>query len=702
MKSLNFLLSFLLVLSISSAKIFAQEQTIHHCGTMEHLEYMKKKDPGLEKRMQSDELKIEKWIDEHPNQRQSSLLPDVLPVVVHVLYANSAENISDQQIMNTIQALNEDYGRTAPDTNLTPAVWKPIAASTNIQFCLAQRDPNGAVTNGIERRQTSAGPFTVDDLVKFYSSGGLDAWDVSKYFNLWICDLTAGLGGYGEFPQSNYSNTFGNVTDYTLVGLTGWVATHECGHCFNLFHIWGDDGGACSGTDHVSDTPNQADATSSPCPTFPALDACSPNAPGYMFMNYMDYGSEACKNIFTQGQATRAHAALYNLAYSSLLTSDGCQPVSSVNDAGVTSVSTPSAIRCDSVFDPVVKLRNFGTSPLSSAVIKYTIDNGTVNSYSWSGTLNSLDSVDVTLPTLTVTSGVHTMKVYPTQPNGVTDPNPYDDTTTYIFNIVIIGQALPIVQGFQNQFFPVNGWSYGNYDHGITWTRVSPHHQSTWSVEMNNYSYPAPGAIDDLIMPNVNLVSPGNVPIFTFWVAYAYQTPANSDTLEVLISTDCGASWTSLYKKWSDSLSTAAATTAPFTPASAAQWREETFDLTPFNFSDNAIITFRNINANQNNLYIDDVNLSFLTGINETLDGKSVSIYPNPTTGTILVNTSALKTSALTVTISDALGKNVLQKIVKLPAKDAAFDLSLLSNGLYLIRLDDGNSNVVQKFLLNR
>jgi len=229
---------------------------------------MIKKDPGLEKRMQDIELQMQKWVEQSPNYRQSAV-PDVLPVVVHVLYANSAENVSDQAIYNTIQALNEDYGRTAPDTGLTPAVWKPIAASTNIQFCLAQRDPNGAVTNGIERRQTSAGPFNVDDLCKFYGTGGLDAWDVTKYFNLWICDLVSGLGGYGEFPTGNYSNTFGNVTDYTLIGLTGWVATHECGHCFNLRHIWGDDGGSCSGSDNVGDTPNQADATSSPCPTFP-------------------------------------------------------------------------------------------------------------------------------------------------------------------------------------------------------------------------------------------------------------------------------------------------------------------------------------------------------------------------------------------------------------------------------------------------
>ncbi len=684
-----------------SGKIIGQESSVHRCGTMEHLAWMKQKDPGLEQRMKDIEINMQKWAAQSSVWKQSAV-NDYLPVVVHVLYSNTAQNVSDQTIYNTIQALNEDYGRTNPDTNLTPAVWQPIAASTNIQFCLAQRDPNGAITNGIERRQTTSGPFDVDDHCKFYSSGGLDAWDVTKYFNIWICDLVPGLGGYGEFPTGNYSNTFGNVTDYTLIGLNGWVPSHESGHCFNLRHIWADDGGSCAFSDNVADTPNQGDATSSPCPTFPHTDACQPNAPGIMFMNYMDYGSEACKNIFTQGQATRTHNALYNLAYSSLLTSDGCQPVFSVNDAGVTQISTPDPIICDSVFDPVVELKNFGTGILTSAIINFTIDGGAAGTYTWTGSLNSLASTTITLPTITLTRGVHIMKSYPTMPNGVSDPNPYNDTTIYNFNIVIIGQNIPIVQGFQNQSFPVNGWSYGNYDGGITWTRVVAKKNTPYSVEMENYNYSAVGQIDDLIVPNVNLTSPGNVPLMTFWLAYAMRTAGVSDTLEVVISTDCGATWTSVYKKWADSLSTSLTTIAPFVPITGADWRQETIDFTPFTFSDNAIIKFRNINNNQNNLYIDDVNISFIVGITETLDGSVVSIYPNPTTGNLTINTSALKTETLNISISDAIGKTFLKKTILLPVHDVALDLSSLSNGVYLIHLNDGNRSFTQKLVLNR
>jgi hypothetical protein len=699
MKHVNVLL--LSALCINASNSFSQDTPVHRCGTMEHLAWMKSKDPGLEKRMEELEIQMEKWSRETAPLRQTAL-PDVIPVVVHVLYANSAQNVSDQTVINTIQALNEDYGRTNPDTGLTPSVWLPVAASTNIQFCLAQRDPNGAVTNGIERRQTAAGPFNVDDICKFYGSGGLDAWDVTKYFNIWICDLVPGLGGYGEFPTGNYSNTFGNVTDYTLVGLNGWVASHECGHCFNLRHIWGDDNGSCAYSDNVSDTPNQADATNSPCPNFPYTDACQPNSPGIMFMNYMDYGSEACKNIFTQGQGTRARNALYNLAYASLLTSDGCQPIFSVNDAGVSLVSAPTPIICDSVFSPVVDLKNFGTGTLTSAVVNFTIDGGNASTFVWNGSLAPSASTTLTLPALTLSAGPHTMKVFPTMPNGVSDPNPFNDTTIHVFNIAITGQAAPIVQGFQNQYFPVAGWSYGNYDGGLTWTRVSAHKNTPFGIEMENYNYGAVGAIDDLIVPNVNLVSGGNVPLMTFWLAYAMRTSGVSDTLEVTVSTNCGASWTSVYKKWQDSLSTAPTTSMPFAPTTAAQWRQETIDLSPFSFSDNVIIKFRNINNNQNNLYLDDVNLSIVLGISESLNGNAVSIYPNPTTGIITVNTSSLKSAGLIITLSDALGKTVFVKNVALPVNEVALDLSLLSNGIYFIRLEDGSGGFTEKLVLNR
>ena len=257
-----------------------------------------------------------------------------IPVVVHVVYYNSTQNLTDQQILSQIDVLNADFRRLNADAANTPGVWQSIAADCEINFCMATQDANGNATTGIERRQTTVNGFSTNDNVKHYSTGGLDAWDASKYLNLWVCNLSGGLLGYAQFPGGPAA-TDGVVCDYAYFGTIGSTqpfhlgrtATHEVGHWLNCYHIWGDDGTSCSGSDLVSDTPNQADENYG-CPTFPSV-SCSNGPNGDMFMNYMDYTDDACMNLFTNGQKARMQS-LFSAggARVSLLSSPGCQPPS--------------------------------------------------------------------------------------------------------------------------------------------------------------------------------------------------------------------------------------------------------------------------------------------------------------------------------------------------------------------------------------
>ncbi len=299
------------------------------CGTVNHREYLKTKNALYDQQIIQDENFLQQQLLNSSNTSDLNTVYTI-PVVVHVLYFTNGQNISDSQIRSQIDVLNEDFGRTNADTTNTPQPFDSLASSTSFQFCLANRDPNGATTNGIERRQTTVQGFQTDDGMKFYSSGGLNAWDVSKYLNIWVCDLGGQILGYGEEPSSFHTNTFGVVIHYTAFGRTGVVSapyhlgrtcTHEISHCFNLYHIWGDED-LCSGTDYVTDTPNQAKATYG-CHSFPFAEMCTVNYPGIMYMNYMDYSDDDCMNMFTKGQATRMLASV-NTYYPSLKTSNGC------------------------------------------------------------------------------------------------------------------------------------------------------------------------------------------------------------------------------------------------------------------------------------------------------------------------------------------------------------------------------------------
>ncbi|MEY3399190.1 MAG: hypothetical protein RL220_1784, partial [Bacteroidota bacterium] len=327
-----YLLAVVMLLSYVSA--FSQRM----CGTMEQHQHLLESDPLYEQRRQEIEQFTQQWLAEHPGEDRVLV---TIPVVVHVVYNTTAENISDAQIQSQIDVLNADFRKLNSDISLLPSVWTSTAADVNIEFCLATVDPTGAPTNGVVRKSTTVTSFGTNDSVKFNTSGGSNAWPSSSYLNIWVCDISSGILGYAQFPGGSAS-TDGVVCDYLYFGTIGTAtapfnkgrtATHEVGHWLNLYHIWGDDGSGCTGSDQVADTPNAADPNYG-CPAFPTV-SCSNGPNGDMFMNYMDYTDDACMYMFTNGQASRSQALFATGGFrASLLTSNGCGVPSGCATAG--------------------------------------------------------------------------------------------------------------------------------------------------------------------------------------------------------------------------------------------------------------------------------------------------------------------------------------------------------------------------------
>ena len=290
---------------------------------MQYLSEQIEKNPSLKINFEKTEHKLQQWINNN-NTKTSNVI--TIPVVVHVVYYNSNENISDQQIFSQIDIINEDFRRLNADTINTPSAFQSVAADTEVEFCLASEDPNGNTTTGITRTATSQSSFSTNDGVKYSSSGGIDAWNTSEYLNIWVCDLS-GVIDTLNFLEGNASSD-GVVCDYVYFGNMGTATspydlgrtlTHEIGHWLNLRHIWGDSN---CGNDFVVTLEHSS--SNYGCPNFPSTSNCSGNgAAGDMFMNYMDYTDDACMNIFTNDQKTRMIAAINNFR-SGLLTSNGC------------------------------------------------------------------------------------------------------------------------------------------------------------------------------------------------------------------------------------------------------------------------------------------------------------------------------------------------------------------------------------------
>lgn len=331
------------------------------CASHEHLLQQMSQHPEMVKNRKKMEQFAKQYELQQATAQKTTVAIYNIPVVVHVLYNTAAQNISDAQILSQIAVLNADFQKLNTDASLVPSAFSGLAADCQIQFCMAQRTPTGAATTGIIRKSTTMTSFSADnDNAKYSSMGGDDAWPSSQYLNLWVVpSITSGgqpgILGYAQFPGGP-ATTDGVVIGYNYFGNTGTVsspynkgrtATHEVGHWLNLYHIWGDDGTACTGSDLVGDTPNQGGENYG-CPTFPHV-SCSNGPNGDMFMNYMDYTDDACMYMFSSGQKTRMHAVLTTGgARASLASSLGCvAPTAStcgtVTGTNSTAITTTSA-----------------------------------------------------------------------------------------------------------------------------------------------------------------------------------------------------------------------------------------------------------------------------------------------------------------------------------------------------------------------
>ncbi|MFZ9680667.1 MAG: M43 family zinc metalloprotease [Bacteroidia bacterium] len=266
-----------------------------------------------------------------------------IPVVFHIIYQNPSDawNISTAQVQSQVQVLNEDFKRLNADTLNAPAGFRAVAAGSNINFCLAQRDPQGNPSSGIVRwafsQNSSWSTSAIDATIK-----PATVWDPTRYLNIWVVNISGGILGYAQFPvssglagltNSGAANTDGVVLLYSSVGRPpanpfssvynrGRTATHEVGHWLGLRHIWGD-GSSCTATDYCADTP-PSDAANFGCAT--THSSCS--GPD-MVQNYMDYSDDLCMNLFTLNQVQRMWTVLANSPRrASLLTANSCQPVS--------------------------------------------------------------------------------------------------------------------------------------------------------------------------------------------------------------------------------------------------------------------------------------------------------------------------------------------------------------------------------------
>jgi CubicO group peptidase (beta-lactamase class C family) len=358
------------------------------------------------------------------------------------------------------------------------------------------------------------------------------------------------------------------------------------------------------------------------------------------------------------------------------------------NDAGIVSIINPGQHVFSETTEPELILANHGTTPLTSVSIHYRLDNGETDSLQWTGSINADTTALVTLPTISISEGLHWLTVYTTHPNGQPEGYYYNDTTkiSFIRHSAAI-QAFPYIQDFSEVEFPPEGW-ITNSNALAQWKPTSLYtFDDNYSIVKNNYSDKNSGAIYDLDMPPMNLNNQDD-PRLSFYYAYANYFGRN-DSLIILVSSDYGANWDTLFAQGGRNLSTGYYTYETFHPR-AAHWKNITIPLLEHQ-SPEVLIRFRDINYNGNNLYLDLVKIEEQpVGIDQLSHNIPMQVYPNPATDQITITGLPLNTE---VKITDLHGRVI--RVLRTDSETVNLPLNGFQKGIYLLKTTVGMQKLI-------
>ena len=642
-----------------------------------------------------------------------------VPVVFHILHQGGVENIPDADVITAMTQINKDYRKLGADIGAIHPSFSSLYVDAEISFQLAKKDPNGNCTNGIIHHYDANTNWDQTNVAAYaYSGTGTNRWPTTKYLNIYIvkciasstspCPPTGGfIVGYTYLPGSSPGTPADAIVyryDFLATGTEARSLSHEMGHWLNLTHVFGptNSPGISCGDDGVTDTPVTKGYFST-CPgsnTGP-YTGCSTTE---NMENFMDYSS--CPKMFTQLQVTKMRAALTsgtggrsNLWTTGNLLATGITP--SYTCTPLADLTADKTIICS------------GSSVTYTDMSQY----GGTGSISWVFEGGSPATSTAVSPVVTYnTPGTYSVSITATNAYGT-------NTVTKTSYITVVNSwssyTSPVSHDFESGMFP---WlsSVTNANPGsVTWqiNNTNGAIGTAFSIYLNNASQTStPGHLDIFETPVYDFHTTTGISM-SYYYAYAKKTATQADTFKLQISVDCGGTWKNVigYPSCATMASNSAGTTSSPLNPTPSQWKQQIISSSlmgatspnpnlkqsvkfRFYFKSDAVI------GSSNNLFIDQINLSGVVGLNDIENSIGLNIYPNPTNSSSTIDFNIYNNENVRIKITDLTGRIIEETDkIDLNGNQAQYIINKngqLAKGVYFINLEINKITITKKLII--
>ena len=369
----------------------------------------------------------------------------------------------------------------------------------------------------------------------------------------------------------------------------------------------------------------------------------------------------------------------------------------SVLDVELTDATgTPSGGYCITSVAPIVTIKNNSSTALTSLDLYYKLNGGNAVKVAWTGNVAAGGSTPYTLPSIPL-AGPTSIEVFSYIPNNIGDPMPINNYFTREFQVLNPTPLTPpTVYDMESDvdFEVPSGLLYESTSPGNVFAiskssvtgltnELGAFGGSTKSIMVDFFAIQS-GIVNNLVTGKINLSGISNSKVY-FDHAYAQYSTEN-DKLEVFVSKDCGATWTSVFNKAGANLATAPAISSGRFFPDGSQWARNTIDISAFD-GEEIIVKLTATSNYGNTMYLDNILVNDQAISIEENELEGVKVYPNPTKDLVSISLELDKSAVATVVVMNNLGQVVLTNSQE-TSGELKVDLSNLSTGIYTIKLD--------------